>query len=278
MKQVFQFENHRFILSLMLILLIQLIGYTMYIDANGSAIGKTLWLNVKLHDQVAYGIDFYLALFSIPMIILGFFKKSPWPFFLCFAWLGMLSTLTWFQGGSFSAPYSVFAHANRYLLPACLAYWAMSKNSSQETINGIYHILSLSMAIVFITHGIEALNKNPMFIDYTLRFFRNYSPFWLEESHATYFLIAVGVQDILLALALMLKPNKWVLAYMAFWGFWTALLRTVYSPDYGLSSTLLRTANGGVPLVLCLQHFGLFGFPKAPQNSFLRILSKKSKH
>ena len=273
MKQVFKFENNRYILILLLVLFVQIIGYTMYINANGSAIGKTLWLNAKLHDQLAYGIDFYLCVFSIPLLIFGFLKKSAWPFYFCFFWLGVMSFLTWYQGGSFSAPYSLFAHNNRYMLPACLAFWIHSKSPANVTFSGISHILTLSIAMVFITHGIEALNKNPIFIDYTLRFFRNYTPFWLEEKHARLFLVAVGIQDILLALAVLWKPHKWVFVYMAFWGFWTAILRIFYSPDYGLASTVMRAANGGVPLVLFLQFLKIKGFPPAPENSAIKFFT-----
>ena len=276
MNAKFKVENP-YVFILMLTLGIQILGYAMYINANGSAIGKTLWFNFQLPDRLAYGIDFYIALAFFPLLAFGLIKKNPWPFYLCFVWLGTMSALTWYQGGSFSAPYSIFAHNNRYILPACLALWIHAKNPSKTTYEGLSLILTISIAVVFITHGIEAIRKNPVFIDYTLKIFRSYTPFNMKEKHAVLFLIGVGVQDILLAIAVLWKPNKWVLAYMAFWGFWTASLRTVYSPNYGLAKTLLRAANGGVPLVLCLQYFYCKGFPAPPVKSSFELLIAKIK-
>ena len=276
MKEKFKLQNP-YIFILMLTLGIQVIGYTMYISANGSAIGKTLWYNFLLSDKLAYGIDFYLAALFFPLITFGLVKKTPWPFYLCFLWLATLSALTWYQGGSFSAPYSIFAHNNRYMLPACLAYWIHSRTPGKKTYDDLSLILTISIAIVFITHGIEALRQNPVFIDYTLKFFRSYSPFHMKEKHAVLFLIGVGIQDILLAIAVLWKPNKWLFAYMAFWGFWTASLRTVYSPNYGPAKTLLRAANGGIPLVLCLQYFYCKGFPTPPLSPAFETLNSKIK-
>lgn len=273
MKQIFKFEHHRYILILLAALIIQIIGYTKYIDGNGSAIGKTLWYDLGIHDQIAYGIDYYLGIMALVLIAYGFMKKVAWPFYFSFVWLTTMTFLTWYQGGSFSAPYSMFAHCNRYLLPAFLAIWIHSRSQtptqSQKTIESLNVLMIIAIAIVFITHGIEALNKNPVFIDYSLRFFRDYTPIWIEEKHAVTLLIAVGIQDILLALAILWKPNKWVLGYMAFWGAWTAALRTLYSPAYGFPSTLIRAANAAIPLVLCLQYFNLVGFPSVPKKSAL---------
>jgi len=276
MKTKFRVENP-YIFILMLILGIQLIGYTMYINANGSSIGKTLWFNFNIPDRIASGIDFYLAILFFPFLAIGIIKKNPWPFYLCFLWLGSISVLTWYQGGSFSAPYSIFAHNNRYLLPACIAYWIHSRAPNQKSYENLNFIFTISIAVVFFTHGIEAIEKNPDFIDYTLRFFRKYTPFQMKEKHAVMFLVGVGIQDILLAIAVILKPNKWLFAYMAFWGTWTAVLRTVYSPSYGLAKTLLRAANGGIPLVLCLQYFYCRGFPSPPLKSSFGLLLAKIK-
>lgn len=274
MKLNFKVENP-YIFILILTLCIQLIGYTIYIDVNGSAIGKNLWFNLELPDGIAYRIDFYLAILFIPFLALGLFKRSPWPFYLCFLWLFTMSALAWYQGGSFSAPYSVFAHMNRYLLPACLAYWIHAGIPSKKTYDDISIILTIAIAVVFITHGIEAMRKNPAFIDYTLRIFRTYTPLHIKEKHAVFFLLGVGIQDILLGLVILWKPNKWVFAYMAFWGAWTATLRTVYSPNHGLANTLLRAANGGIPLVLCLQYLGCKGFPARPDKAtFLQLIEK----
>lgn len=277
-KKVFDFENKGYILVLVGALILQVLGYSMYIGGNGSAVGKTLWHDLGVYDVTAYGIDYYLAVASLILVIFGFIFKSAWAFYFCFIWMTTLTFLTWYQGGSFGAPYSLFAHSNRYLLPACLGYWMYARNkpeiSTQESIANMNLVLTIAIAVVFIAHGLEAINKNPVFIDYSLKFVRDYIGIGIKENHAVMLLLLVGIQDILLALAILWKPNKWVLAYMAFWGAWTAALRTLYSPSYGFPSTLIRAANAAVPLVLCLQYFKIKGFPIATDRSVLDGLSR----
>ena len=102
---------------------VQALGANIYIYANGSAIGKILWLNLGLDDQLAYGLDKVFAFLAMALSVYAIIFKKSWPCFLCAAWFLSLSLGKLYNGGSFSAPYSLFAHAVRYASPLALGVY-----------------------------------------------------------------------------------------------------------------------------------------------------------
>ena len=78
----------------------------------------------------------------------------------------------------------------------------------------------------------------------------------VDASTAVTLLTLIGILDILVALAVLIKPIQIVLLWIAFWGFWTALLRPLTgSPIWDL---IERSSNFGAPLALIF----LYGWPK----------------
>ena len=73
---------------------------------------------------------------------------------------------------------------------------------------------------------------------------------------ATQLLFVIGIIDIALAILILIKPVRLALLWMAFWGFWTALLRPIIGMP--VWDFIERWANWGVPLALLL----LVGWPK----------------
>ncbi|HXK31476.1 MAG TPA: hypothetical protein VJZ94_01915, partial [Candidatus Paceibacterota bacterium] len=67
----------------------------------------------------------------------------------------------------------------------------------------------------------------------------------------------IGVLDVALALLVLLKPIRLALLWMAFWGFWTALVRPLVGES--LWDFVERFANWGAPLALLL----LIGLPRS---------------
>ena len=78
-----------------------------------------------------------------------------------------------------------------------------------------------------------------------------------DAATATQLLMLVGALDILMAIIILLRPVRILLLWMAFWGFWTALVR----PLVGLPiwDFVERSANWGAPLALLL----LRGLPRS---------------
>lgn len=73
---------------------------------------------------------------------------------------------------------------------------------------------------------------------------------------ATQLLFLIGILDVSLALLILLRPVRMALLFMAFWGFWTALLRPLVGEP--IWDFVERWANWGAPFALLL----LVGWPK----------------
>lgn len=66
--------------------------------------------------------------------------------------------------------------------------------------------------------------------------------------NATTLLLLIGIADVVMALIILVKPIKSLLLWMAFWGFWTALVRPIVG--VGWLDFLERSANWAAPLAL----------------------------
>lgn len=111
-------------------------------------------------------------------------------------------------------------------------------------------VLRVAVAGEFIGHGVFALQGKKDWIAW-------FAKFGVADADlATQLLFLVGVTDILLALLILVRPVRIALLWMAFWGFWTALVR----PLVGMPvwDFVERSANWGAPLALFL----LVGWPK----------------
>lgn len=111
-------------------------------------------------------------------------------------------------------------------------------------------VLRISVAGEFIGHGIFALQGKQQWIGW----FANFGV--TDAGAATELLFWIGVMDILLGLIVLLKPIPILLLWMAFWGFWTALVRPLVGGP--IWDFVERWANWGAPLALLL----IRGWPK----------------
>ena len=103
-------------------------------------------------------------------------------------------------------------------------------------------ILRIGVAGEFLGHGVLAFLGKADWIKWTEQLTG------LDTATATTFMLVVGIVDILLAILVLFKPIKPILLWMAFWGFWTALVR----PLVGLPvwDFIERFANWAAPLAL----------------------------
>ena len=103
-------------------------------------------------------------------------------------------------------------------------------------------ILRIGVAGEFLGHGVFAILGKADWIQWTEQLTG------LDTTAATVFITIVGAVDILLALIVLWKPIRPLLLWMAFWGFWTALVR----PLVGLPvwDFIERFANWAAPLAL----------------------------
>jgi len=111
-------------------------------------------------------------------------------------------------------------------------------------------VLRVAVAGEFIGHGVFALQGRKAWVEW-------FSIFGISDTGtATQLLFLVGAMDVLLALLILVKPVRLALLWMAFWGFWTALMRPIAGDV--VWEFVERWANWGAPLALLL----LIGWPR----------------
>lgn len=110
-------------------------------------------------------------------------------------------------------------------------------------------VLRIAVAGEFIGHGVFALQGKKAWIGW-------FSTFGISDTGlATQLLFLVGIVDVVLAILVLVRPVRLALLWMAFWGFWTALLRPIVGEP--IWDFVERWANWGAPLALLL----LIGWP-----------------
>ena len=112
-------------------------------------------------------------------------------------------------------------------------------------------ILRIAVAGEFIGHGVFALQGRKTWVEWV-------SIFGISDAGtATQLLFLVGAMDVALGLLILIKPIRLALLWMAFWGFWTALMRPIAGDS--IFEFVERWANWGGPLALFL----MVGWPKS---------------
>ncbi|MBI5742800.1 MAG: hypothetical protein HZA25_03100 [Candidatus Niyogibacteria bacterium] len=103
-------------------------------------------------------------------------------------------------------------------------------------------ILRVAVAGEFIGHGVFALQAKKDWVGW-------FGTFGVTDAAlATQLLFIVGLLDIALALLVLVRPVRPILLWMAFWGFWTALIRPIVGMP--IWDFVERSANWGAPLAL----------------------------
>ena len=132
---------------------------------------------------------------------------------------------------------------------------AVKKNQSKNFFKDPEWILRLGIFGTFLGHGVFALGIKAGWIPY-------FTNLGFSETFATAILPIIGFMDILVALIILIKPFKFILAWAALWGFWTALVRPLSGDP--IWDFIERFANWAAPLaLLCMQ-----GYPKKLKDWF----------
>ena len=103
-------------------------------------------------------------------------------------------------------------------------------------------ILRIGVAGEFLGHGVFALQGKPQWVGWVQELSG------LDASSAAMLMTVVGVMDVLLAILVLVKPMRIALLWMAFWGFWTALVRPLVGEP--IWDFVERWANAAAPLAL----------------------------
>lgn len=161
-----------------------------------------------------------------------------------------------FNGGAPFAEWTIGAHALRMLVPLALAalylQWPWTGAVRDFQRRGTMWLLRAGLAVLFITHGFEALRQHPRFIDYLIGTADRWTPLELSEAAAVSLLRVIGVFDIVVGIAVLVRPWAPLLAWMAFWGFVTALSRVTSLGIEQYFEILLRTSHFLAPIAVLL--------------------------
>ncbi len=106
----------------------------------------------------------------------------------------------------------------------------------------VSYLLRLAVFGEFLGHGLFAVQGKAQWVEWVSKLFG------VDATLATQILLVIGTLDIIVALFVLLKPNKPILLWAIFWGFSTALMRLVVGEPF--LDFVERWANWGAPLAL----------------------------
>ena len=110
-------------------------------------------------------------------------------------------------------------------------------------------ILRIGIFGEFFGHGIFGLQTKASWLPY-------FASVGISESAARTLLPLIGAMDIIVAILILIMPFRFVVAWAAFWGFVTALIRPISGEP--IWNFVERWANWAAPLALLALH----GFPR----------------
>lgn len=194
-------------------------------------------------------VSIFLFLSVVNIFFTRFFTLFPVFLYIFFeAWAG------YYQGGYLFSELTFGAQALRYLTPVSvlvLAAWPFTKILS-DTKRAIVTswILRIGIAVVFITHGVECLLKSPQFIDLIIGSGNNLLGIRASEATALQIMQVIGIVDILVAIVILINPNKPILLWALFWCLITALSRMTALGIGAYTEVLMRASHIFAPIVV----------------------------
>lgn len=247
-----------------LLLVIQCTGLLLTVLRDGSSIGSVLFMHVQTGEAWAMGVDRAGAAFVLAIAAASVFGRLTVGLPAVAGWFALIAACHTYDGGAPFSDWSVGAHATRIALPLCaLALWRDEGRPGMDR-SALGWMLRIAIASTFAIHGMEAISGHPRFIDYLLTADRKLLGLGLLQSDVMPMLYVIGAVDIAAAAAVLTgRDFRVVLAYAAIWGLITAAARVVHM-EGRYPATLIRAANGGLPLLLLLARDSLPGIGVGP--------------
>ena len=219
----------------------------------GSAINSWLFMKAGLPESVASGIDRFGAALMVGVGISALVRPSRVLLLAGATWMLCVAFARWDNPGATADGLAPLSHAVRIGALLALALLSGQPDLERRPSAGLAGwVLLLGTSLTFVGHGIEALQHSGPFVDLIIGTVKRWTGHRLSQASAEQLLTVIGLQDFILAALLLLRRWRWIAGWMAIWGLATALSRVT---SMGLDSwhhSLLRLANGGVPLTLFL--------------------------
>ncbi|MBL9158136.1 MAG: hypothetical protein JNJ70_11720 [Verrucomicrobiales bacterium] len=220
---------------------------------GGSGWNAWLFLDQGFSHAAAFRTELTLVLVAMAFAVAGLLlRHHRWGGCLMLPAFGYLlaeACLIAKMGGVGHAEWAPAAHAMRYATPFALALLAMKEPFGEAQVT---MLLRVSLAMVFLTHGAEALLHFPRFIDLIIGSAENLVGWRVTEAQAKSMLTAIGAVDVVAAVLVLARPTPALLWWMAAWGLITALSRMTCLGLDAYREVLLRATHFLVPLALVL--------------------------
>lgn len=219
-------------------------------DSGDTAEGFKASERIRYYDRMVLG---GLAIISFLMLIPRLHRRKG-----CFIVYGMIGVYLFgvaycmgLNGGQKFSELSLYAHATRWLGAIGLSIWLWQRNQKSDASGLVITCLVLATASTFITHGVEALQNHPGFVDLILGSLKRFS-ISISEAACYRILFVIGVMDIALGGFILFFRNTKLLIWMALWGGVAALSRTLAHGTEFWMESLIRTSQCYLPLVLAV--------------------------
>ena len=238
--------------TLRIVVAVQCLGAAWATSVGMSPVAETLFFDLGLSETLAVFVDqaaVALMVGSAAAVLLWRSRVVP---VVVASWFLLLALSHWYRGGAPFADWSLASHAVRYVAPVALAWVLPTRRGELFGDTGMLEwLLRGATAATFLAHGLEALSVHPRFLDYLIVTANQLAAYDLSQAAARQILYVIGAVDVVVAVAVLLARRwLWLLAYMALWGIVTAASRVVFGGMDKGYMTLIRAANGGVPLAL----------------------------
>lgn len=225
-----------------------------FFRAHHTNFGNYMFMVMEIDHARAFSIErVTISIFGLLTVINFFFPRTllliPFSLYILFeAWAG------YYQGGYGFSEWTLGAQALRYIVPLSVVFllpWPFSKSFSLENkISASSWLLRIGLAVVFTTHGLECLMENPQFIDLIIGSVNNILGVRWTEATALQIMQVIGWVDIIVAVAVLLKPHKYLLAWLLFWSTITALSRMTALGTDAYTEVLMRASHILTPLAV----------------------------
>ena len=218
--------------------------------------GSFLFMVLEFEDASAVAIEKATVTAFLLLSGLNLFYKNPNILIALFLYIFFEAWAGYFQGGYHFSNLSLATYALRYLTPvALLAFVAGKSLTLAKRQLQASRILQLGIALVFASHGVECLLGNPKFIDLLLGGSWNLLGLQMSQDTALQLMQLIGVVDLAVALAVLIRPLRLLLFWASFWGLLTALSRMFALGTGAYPEVLLRASHFLGPFSLYLLLF-----------------------
>lgn len=232
---------------------------------SGFCVGWSAWILYKLGTQMGAWALFFGQIEHGP--IAQGERTLAWFILLCaaMAWIpgraaalaGLVGIFAFTEslagtvvGGYSFSHWTLPAHALRWLTPLALAAWILLPADAKTGRGRVAFVLRLAVATVFATHGLEAILRHPGFEDFIIGTVENAFGLLLDENQIYPLLLAIGLLDLFVAVAILLVSWRALFAWLALWGLVTALARMTTYGTGAWPELFLRTPHFCVPFAL----------------------------